>query len=195
MSVLQFKSTIKGQQLKSVDNEIFWLSPARDIIYNFIPFCHKAFAYMENKKNPVIVDYYARGGTDEELSAFAKAMVAFVKETKVPQEGDKVQQAVNRSGIMDFPPRVHGLFGYAYTMVTISHYYNSLTTSQNGEINTEAFLNVEYIEYNVKPSWKSWKGIKAWFKQKFTKVAPSSPTPSLPSSTESPQLESDSKTS
>jgi len=195
MSVLQFKSTIKGQQLQSVDKETFWLSPTRDIVYNFIPFCHKAFAYMENHKNPVVVDYYARGGTEEEMAAFAKAMVAFVKETKLYKEGDKVQQAVTRSGILDFPPRVHGLFGYAYTMVTISHYYNSLSTSQNGEIDTEAFFKVEYLEYSIKPSWKSWKGIKAWFKQKFAKEAPSSPTPSLPASTESPQPESDSKTS
>lgn len=190
--MLQFKSTKKGQQLKSVDDEVFWLSPSRDIIYNFIPFCEKAFAFLENKNNPVVKSYYGSGGSNEEMAAFAKAMVAFIKETKLPQPNDKVKDAVARAGLMEFPPRAHSLFGYAYTMVTISHYYHSLTTSQNGEINTEAFMDLEVLNCCVKLS--RLERFKKWLKSKFKKETKSSPTDSLTVSTEPPQPTSDLKT-
>lgn len=124
----------------------YWLSPQRDLATNVPIFIHKALDYCTNiKTDPVVADFYAAGGTVEDLNEYAKAMANYVKMATDPSLNIKVKQAFEDCGITKLKQATHNVMNHAFTRVVLSYYWYACGEAMGGTFKPFVMLGTNDI--------------------------------------------------
>lgn len=127
--MIQMKSNVEGMEVRGPKGA-YYMSPQRDITFNFPVFVHMALQFIKNKEDPGVKAYYANGGSDEELGRFAKVMAEYVDQAY--KTNCSVHMLAKAAGWDDTPTRVKQLFGYCLAHVTMSAYTQGVREATAG---------------------------------------------------------------
>ena len=153
----------QGQTLETVNGKIY-MSPARDIVHAMPEYISRALMICSDSEEEKILNYYEKGGTEEELGQFALALSRFVKRSNDPEniEDSHPNEAAQEAGLWEFPDRVYEVFGIAFFEVVMGSFW-----SGNQEI---ASGHMRFVEEDGLPTRPPKSGFTNWLRRTTIKL-------------------------